>query len=345
MSLYGAIDLSMKESHVCLLGTDRSIVFEASVESTPEAIDLGLREAGYVPTGIQQIVIESGRMVPYIYHGLRGLGWPIQAIDSVHAHALLKTKRLHKTDKNDARGLAEFAVVGAHQPVHIKSIEAHRIRSLMCARDKLMASRVGIENSIRSLCVNFGIKVGSKAGKAFDAAVQDAFAIDELKLSVGALIEARREIQTQIAVLTKRIGEIAKENCVTRRLMEIPGVGPMTAVCFMATLDEPERFKKARDVGAFLGLVPKRHQSGTVDYSSGITKRGDSRLKRLLYEAANSILVRSKTDSSLKRWASQLASRKGLKKARIALARKLCIVMQAMAMDGTFFEPFPSHNR
>jgi len=342
MSIYGAIDVSMKECHLCLMNSNRSIVFEACVESTPQAIDQCLREADVKPDAVEQIVIESGRGVPFIFHGLRDLGWSLLGVDSVHAHALLKSKRLHKTDKNDARGLAEFALAGAHRAIHIKSLDAHALRAQLCAREKLLKCRVGLENNIRALCSTFGIVIGAKSGKAFEAAAKDALRIDGLAQSVAALMQARAAMIAQISELTKQLRTIASSRCETKRLMEIPGVGPLTALCFIATLDDLSRFKKARDVGVFLGLVPKRHQSGSVDYTSGITKRGDGRLKRLLYEAANSILVRSKIDTSLQRWAKRIAQRKGLKKARIALARKLSIVMQAMVVDGTFFDPFPN---
>lgn len=202
----------------------------------------------------------------------------------------------------------------------------------------VVCSRVKIENQIRGLAACFGLRLGKGAGRDFARRTQVVTRdVHGLAQAIDALLAVHASLLEAITFLDREMRRAASEREVCARLMAIPGVGVQTALAFTAALDAPERFKRSRDVGAYLGLVPRRHQSGDIAYTGRITKRGDGTVRRLLYETANSILTRFKGTMALKSWALRIAKRAGMKKARIALARRLAVIMHAMMMDGTEF--------
>ena len=151
------------------------------------------------------------------------------------------------------------------------------------------------------------------------------------------LIAAQTAVMTAVAAIDADIRRMTRASAACRRLMTIPGVGQLTALAFVAAIDDPSRIRRSRDIGAYFGLVPKRYQSGEVDYTGGISKCGDRRVRTLLYEAANVMLTRYKGQLKLKDWAFAIAKRSTMRKARVALARRLAIIMHAMLRDGTEF--------
>ena len=287
---------------------------------------------------IERAVIETGRMSPTICLGLRELGVPVMCIDARQAHQSLKAMRANKTDPHDAAGLAQLARTGFYKEVHVKSPAAHGVRSVITARSHLVEARVRLDNTIRGLCATFGYRPGAGQGKAFLERIMQAAHIPGLGDAIASLLSVRAELVEQIKEMDHRLRIIASQSQACEILMTIPGVGVQTSAAFAAAVDEAGRFRQSRDAGAYFGLVPRRHQSGELDWTGRITKQGDGTVRKLLYEAANSILTRSRETFALKTWAMKIAKRRGLKKARVALARRLAVIMHAMLRDGTLFQ-------
>ena len=336
MEYFAGLDVSMAETRVCVMDRDGAVVFEAKVPSAPADIAAALAQA----PACGRIVFETGRMAPVLYHGLSQLRLPIVCIESRQAYQALKSLATHKTDRNDARGLAHLARTGFFKPVHVKSLPAHAIRSLIIARKKLVGQRVTLENQIRGLAVVFGVRLPRALSSAFiRRALQASDGIPGLSAAMRGLAAARSAVLAAVVAIDADIRRMVRASDACRRLMSIPGVGQLTALAFTAAIDDPERFRRSRDIGAYLGLVPRRYQSGEVDYTGGISKCGDRRVRTLLYEAANVMLTRYKGSLKLKDWAFAIAQRSTMRKARIALARRLAIIMHAMLRRGTEFQP------
>jgi transposase len=318
------------------MNRDGAVTYEVKVPSTPAHIAVALAQA----PACERIVFESGRMAPMLFHGLSQLGLPVVCIESRQAYQALKSLATHKTDRNDARGLAHLARTGFFKPVHVKSLPAHAVRSLIIARKKLVGQRVTLENQIRGLAVVFGVRLPHALTAAFiRQALQASEGITGLSAAVRGLIAARAAVLSAVVAIDADIRRMVRASNACRRLMSIPGVGQLTALAFTAAIDDPGRFRQSRDIGAYLGLVPRRYQSGEVDYTGSISKCGDRRMRTLLYEAANVMLTRYKGSLKLKDWAFAIAKRSTMRKARIALARRLAIIMHAMLRHGTEFKP------
>jgi transposase len=187
--------------------------------------------------------------------------------------------------------------------------------------------------------VVFGVRLPRALSPTFIAqALRASEGIDGLSAAMRGLVTARVAVLSAVAAIDADIKKLTRASSACRRLMTIPGVGHLTALAFTAAVDDPERFRRSRDLGAYLGLVPRRHQSGEVDYTGSISKCGDRRMRTLLYEVANVMLTRYKGPLKLKDWALAIAKRSTLRKARIALARRLAIIMHAMLRHGTEFK-------
>ena len=334
MDYFAGLDISMDETHICVLDREGVVVRESKAESTAQAV---ANELAKTPS-CRRIVFETGRMAPILFHGLNQLGLPVVCVESRQAYQALKSLATHKTDRNDARGLAHLARTGFFKPVHVKSLRAHALRSLISARKKLVGQRVTLENQIRGLAVVFGVRLPRALTTAFiDRALKASEGVAGLSAAMRGLIAARTAVMTAVAAIDADIRRMTRASAACRRLMAIPGVGQLTALAFVAAIDDPSRIRRSRDIGAYLGLVPRRYQSGEVDYTGGISKCGDRRVRTLLYEAANVMLTRYKGQLKLKDWAFAIAKRSTMRKARVALARRLAIIMHAMLRDGTEF--------
>jgi transposase len=334
MENYAGLDLSMESTQVCIVDENGRKLASEKVASSPEAIADMLDR--YDP--IARAVIETGRMSPAICHGLRELAVPLVCIDARQAHQSLKAMKANKTDPHDAAGLAQLARTGFYKEAYVKSPAAHGVRSVIAARSHLVEARVKLDNMIRGLCATFGYRPGPGQGKAFLDRVMEATHISGLGEAIVSLLSVRSAIVDQIKEMDRRLRVIASQSQACEILMTIPGVGVQTSAAFAAAIDEAGRFRQSRNVGAYFGLVPRRHQSGEIDWTGRITKQGDGMVRKLLYEAANSILTRSRETFALKTWAMKIAKRRGLKKARVALARRLAVIMHAMLRDGTLFQ-------
>jgi len=251
--------------------------------------------------------------------------------------AVLKA-RINKTDRNDARGIAQMMRVGLYRPVHVKTLRSQKLRMLLTHRKLLQSKAIAIENDLRGTLRNFGLKVGTAARTRFEARIKELVEdMPDLAALVEPLLVVRRVLREQMAVLHRRLLTVVRDDEVCRRLMTIPGVGSVVALTYRATVDVPARIRKSKSVGAVFGLTCSREQSGERDRSGAISRCGDEMMRTMLYEAAQIMLVRSTQWSWLKAWAMQIAKRRGMKRAIVALARRLAVIMHRIWVDCTEF--------
>ena len=278
------------------------------------------------------------------------MGLPVICIDARHAKAALKMQ-INKSDRNDAVGIARIMQCGWYKEVRVKDLDSHAIKALLVSRALLVKIKRDLENQIRGLLKNLGLVIGRAKMNVF--AVRAAELIEdrpELAAAVGPLLKAREAIEQQIADFDRKVMRLARNDAQVRRFMTAPGVGAITALCFLATIDDPTRFKRSRSVGAYVGLTTRRYASGEIDWTGRISKCGDKMLRSYLYEAANVLLTRVAKWSALKAWGVRLAKRSGLRKAKVAVARKLAVILHRMWVDGTEFNwsskevPLNAHN-
>jgi transposase len=258
-------------------------------------------------------------------------------IDARHAKAVLKMQ-INKSDRNDAAGIARIMQTGWFKEVRVKDLDSHSVRALLASRALLVKIKRDLENQIRGLLKNLGLVIGRAKFNVFAVRAEELIEDrPELVAAVRPLLEARKAIEQQVANFDRKVLELARHDAQVRRFMTAPGVGPITALCFKATIDDPTRFKRSRSVGAYVGLTTRRHASGEVDWSGRISKCGDAMLRTYLFEAANVLLTRVPKWSALKAWGMRLAKRNGLRKAKVAVARKLAVILHRMWIDGTEF--------
>jgi transposase len=334
MEHYAGIDVSLELSSVCVVDAQGAIVKEAKVASDPEAVAGWLKGLGFA---VKQIGLEAGPLSQWLHAGLKQAGFAVVLLETRHVKAALSAMTV-KTDRKDARGIAQLMRMGWFRPVHAKSAGAQEIRALLVARKQLLNRVLDIETSIRGILRGFGMKVGNVPRSGFEARIRElATGQAMLERIVDAMLAARTTLRAQFNVLHKAVLAIVREDAVCRRLMTVPGVGPLTAVTFKSAVDDPSRIKRSKDAGALFGLTPRKYQSGERDVTGAITRVGDEMVRTALYEAANALLLRVQRFSALKRWAMEVAKRRGMKRAKVALARKLAVILHRMWVDGTDF--------
>lgn len=334
MEQYVGLDVSMEETSMCVMDAAGSVVWEGKVASTPAALVRALRLRA--PRAVR-VGLETGPLSTWLWHELRAAGAPAICVDARHAQAALSL-RVNKTDRNDALGLAQLVRMGWYREVKVKQLTAHADSALLASRAMLVVQRCQLESQIRGLLKNFGLRVKATKGRAFgQSAAALADKLPMLREVVMALLVVWSSLRLQIAALTRQVQGCTTRDAVCRRLMTMPGVGPMTALAFRAAIDEPVRFRRSASVGAYLGLTPRRYSSGEIDRMGRISRCGDPRARSYLYEAANIMLSRAGKANPLKSWGMKLAKRAGFKKARVALARKMAVVLHRMWRDGTDF--------
>jgi len=332
---YVGLDLSLKATRICVVDETGCAVWEGVADTHPEMIaDRLARFSGELAL----VGLETGSITPWLYRSLKGLGLPVVCMDARRAADAVKARSV-KTDKADARALAEMLQTGWYGEVHVKSEDSHRHRALLGARDQLVTNKRMLCGQIRGLLRPFGITVKARMGcKRFDETARACCAHDDLLYAcVSALLEALGAIESQVAALDTKVREIVRTSKPCWHLMSVPGVGPVTALSFMATIEDPRRFGRSRDVGAYLGLTPRRYQSGERDISGGISRQGDAMTRHYLYEAANCLLTTVRASSPLKSWGLRLMKRAGAKKARTALARKMAVLLCRIWKEETHF--------
>jgi transposase len=337
MPHYAALDVSQEMTAVCIVDEDGRIIAEKKVPTCPDAIGTWL---GKSSKGLVRVGLETGPLAVWLWNELHSRGLPVVCLDARHASAALKM-RPNKTDRNDAVGLAQIVRTGWFKQVRIKTRDSYQIRSLLTGRDVMVGIRVKLENEIRGLLRTFGVLFGKKVGgfsqRADEIIAGELEASPEMRLIVQTLMSARAAIMEKIKVLDRQLTAVAKAHPAARLFMTAPGVGVITALSVASAFDEAERFRISTRAGAYLGLTPRRYESGEVSRNGRISKHGNRMTRRHLYEAATTLLTRTRGFSSLKAWGLRLAKTASFKKARVAVARKLAVVLHAMWKTNTAF--------
>ena len=281
--------------------------------------------------------MEAGPLSQWLFSALAEMGLPVICVETRHMRAVLKAQ-INKTDRNDARGIAQMMRAGLYRPVHVKTLRSQKLRMLLTHRKLLQSKAIAIENDLRATLRNFGLKVGVVGATKFETRIKELVEnLPDLVVLVEPLLIVRRVFHEQIDILHRRLLAVVRNDDVCRRLMTIPGVGPVVALTYRVTVDVPARFKNSKAVGAAFGLTPARYQSGESDRTGGISRCGDEMMRMMLYEAAQTMLVVSTKWSWLKAWAMKIAKNRGMKKAIVALARRLAVIMHRIWIDGTEF--------
>jgi len=334
MDYFAGLDVSVKETSVCIVDDAGKIVREARVASEPEALLQVLTNSIY---RFKRVGLEAGPLSQWLYSILAEAGLPVICVETRHMRAMLKAQ-INKTGRNDARRIAQMMRVGLYRPVHVKTLRSQKLRVLLTHRKLLQSKAIAIENDLRATLRNFGLKVGMVGTVKFEARIKELVEnLPDVAVLVGPLLVVRRVLREQIGILHRRLLAIVRGDDVCRRLMTVPGVGPVVALTYRVTVDVPARFRNSKAVGAVFGLTPSKYQSGQNDRTGGISRCGDEMMRVMLYEAAQSMLVRSTKWSWLKAWAMKIARHRGMKKAMVALARRLAVIMHRMWLDGTEF--------
>jgi transposase len=274
----------------------------------------------------------------WLFAAMREAGLAVELLETRHVRKAFEAMPV-KSDRNDARGIAQLMRLGWFRPVHCKSMGAQETRSLLTARKLVQSKLRDLENSLRGILRGFGLKVGKTTELGFAGRIEELVAgHPHLERIAEALLSVHAVLLREFKVFEKRVRSMARFNAKARLLMSTPAVGPIIALTYASAIDDPRRFKSSKQVGAHFGLTPKRHQSGETDYTGRISKLGDGSVRTALYEAAHLMLTKPiKGCSQLKSWAMRIARRAGMSKAKVALARRLAVIMHRMLADGTVF--------
>jgi transposase len=335
MNHFVGLDVSLKKTAICVVGQDGTVVREGEADTEPEMLLAWLTETGLT---FERVGLEAGQCSSWLHKELTLAGLPAICIETRHAKAVMQAQNI-KTDRNDARAIAQMMRTGWFKAVHVKGEQSQKIRAIMSSRRCLLDKRIDLENHIRATLRTFGLKIGAVSLTAFEARVRELIVGDgDLQACVEALLEARRKLHEEFRVLTKLVMNCVRKDETCHRFMTVPGVGPLTALAFKTAIDDPVRFRNSRQVGVHLGLVPRKYASGEIDYNGHITRCGDAFVREHLFEAANSLMVRTKKRCALKAWGMRIAKRSSMKNARVAVARKLAVILHRMWLDGTDFQ-------
>jgi transposase len=335
MDYYAGIDVSLECSSVCVVDASGKIVREGKAASEPEALISWLRSLGYE---LSRIGLEAGPLSQWLFAAMRKAGLAVELLETRHVRKAFEAMPV-KSDRNDARGIAQLMRLGWFRPVHCKSMGAQETRSLLTARKLVQSKLRDVENCLRGILRGFGLKVGKTTKLGFAGRIEELVAgHPHLKMVADALLSVHAVLLREFKVFEKRARSMARCDAKARLLMSTPAVGPIVALTYVSAIDDPARFTSSKQVGAHFGLTPKRHQSGETDYTGRISKIGDASVRTMLYEAAHLMLTKPvKGCSQLKSWAMRIARRAGMSKATVALARRLAVIMHRMLVDGTVF--------
>ncbi|MER9972123.1 IS110 family transposase, partial [Mesorhizobium sp. M0060] len=312
MKHYAGLDVSVKETAVCIVDETGTVCREMKVPSHPEDLARVLKDPAW---NFERIGLEAGPLSQWLFEGLAKAGLPLICIETRHTKAFLKAQ-VNKTDRNDARGIAQMMRVNLFRPVHVKTLTSQKRRALLTARKLLQEKAIAIENDIRGLLRNFGLKVGVVGTVKFEQRIHELVeGMPDLAEIVEPLLDARGKLRQRFATLHRKILAIVRDDEVCRRLMTTPGVGPVVALAYTTTIDIPARFRNSKAVGPVLGLTPVLHESGESRRVGRISLCGDDMMRTLLYEAAQVLLTRVTKWSWVKAWAMNVAKRRGRQRA------------------------------
>ncbi|MCW1988450.1 UNVERIFIED_ORG: transposase [Sphingomonas sp. R1F5B] len=335
MTVYAALDVSMDKAAICVMDASGRILLEAVAPSDPDAITRCLAPYG---AELELVGFEAGPLSEWLYRGLQDAGMTVVLMETRQVRAALSAMVM-KTDRNDARGMAQLLRSGWFRPVHVKAIPAREQRTLLTARSTLMRRQKDIENSVRGLLKGFGLRLGRLLRGRWDDAVREIVSGNATLASIiEPLLIARQALRDQLAVLDRQVRAVVRADAICRRLMTAPGVGAIVALTFRATVDDPACFRSSKSIGPCFGLTPRKYQSGEIDRNGGISRAGDPAVRVALFEAAHVLMTRVAKWSRIKAWAMNIAKRRGAKRAKVALARKLGVVLHRMWIDEADFQ-------
>jgi transposase len=337
MDYYAGIDVSLEYSSVCVVDASGNIVREAKVASEPEALINWFSGLG---VELARIGLEAGPLSQWLYAQMKPAGLAVELLETRHVSDAFKAMPV-KSDRNDARNIAQLMRLGWFKPVHCKSLAAQEVRALLTARKLVQSKLLDVENSLRGILRGFGLKVGTTTRTRFAGRIEELVkGHPSLEVIAAALLRARAVLLAEFNGFEKRVRQTTRLHAHARLLMSVPAVGPIISLTFASAIDDPSRFPSSKRAGPLFGLTPKKYQSGETDYSGRISKRGDASVREALYEAAHLILTKPiKGCTQLKSWATRIARRAGMNKAKVALARKLAVIMLRMLKDNMPFNP------
>jgi transposase len=335
MNHYAGIDVSLECSTVCVVDASGKILREARVASEPEALIAWFGSQGL---SFERIGLEAGPLSQWLFAAMKAAGFAVELLETRHVRKAFEAMPV-KSDRNDARGIAQLMRLGWFRPVHCKSMDAQEVRAMLTARKLVQSKLRDVENSLRGILRGFGLKVGKITERQFAGRIAELVSgHPRLEVIAQALLAVRAVLRQEFAAFEKQARRMAQTDPRTRLLMSTPAVGPIVALTYASAIDDPGRFKSSKQAGAHFGLTPKKHQSGETDYTGRISKIGDSSVRTALYEAAHIMLTKPlKGCSQLKSWAMRIAKRAGMSKAKVALARRLAVIMHRMLADATPF--------
>jgi len=331
---YVGLDVSMKETFICIEDESGKILNHGRVKTEPELIADYLIK--FMP--LAKVGLESGSLSHWLTDELRKLQIPAICIDARKMAAVLSVQ-VNKTDKNDARGIAEAMRCGIYREVQPKSQESIEIGTLMRSRRILVEQKIKLSNAVRGFLKIYGIRLGNVGEAGFSKTVRKKLSEKSASAKEGieGLLSCYEKTREEIGKLTKRIEQIASEDEDVKLLMTIPGVGPIVGLAYKIEIDNPKRFRNSKTVGSYLGMTPKQYSSGETHRQGRISKCGSTEVRCLLNEAATTMLTRSKAWSKLKAWGLKIQRKHGFKKATMAVGRKLAVVMHRMMIEKTNF--------
>lgn len=339
MTAYAALDVSKKSTSIHVVDEKGTCLWRGKALTDPDALAEALAPFA---ADLALVGLETGCWTTWLWHSLQERGLPVVCMDARQAHAALSVT-MNKTDSNDARGLADLLRTGLYRQVRVKSWEDMRKRALLRARATVLRATIDLANAVRGALRTFGLALAAGPGeggaRAFERqAIAHLAARPDLVPIVAPLLDAWRATRAQVARHDRAIRGIVRADPRCRLLMTVPGVGHLTAVGFVGAIGDPASFRSGRTAAAWIGLTPRRYQSGSINMQGRISRHGDKLLRSYLYEAAAHVLTRAKTDSALRRWGSSLRDRLGFKRATVAVARKLAVILHAMWRSGKPFE-------
>jgi transposase len=336
MDHYAGIDVSLEQSSVCIVDANGKIVREAKVASEPEALMAWFAGAG---VELARIGLEAGPLSQWLYAAMKEAGLAVELLETRHVRAAFKAMQV-KTDRKDAQGIAQLMRLGWFRPVHCKSMAAQETRALLTARTLVQSKLHDVEMSLRGILRGFGLKVGKVTRSAFAARVKELVGgHPTLEVVAEPLLAVRAVLLREFNGFERRVRLLARADERVRLLATTPGVGAVIGLTFATAIDDPARFKQSKTVGAHFGMTPKRYQSGETDYTGRISKVGDAGARAALFGAGHIVLTKPlKGCPNLKSWAMRLAKRVGMKRAKVAVARRLAVIMHRMLADGTPYD-------
>jgi transposase len=335
MKYYAGLDVAMKETFICILDEEGKRIYESTVSTDPQPIYEELIKGG---VELEKVGLETGSLSNYLTKGLQDLGVKAICIDARKMAAILSVT-VNKTDKNDARGIADAMRCNHYRVVNVRENNDDSLGILLKSRATLVEGRGKLKNTVRGHLKAYGIRLGDVSNKKFPEVARKASSdiSREANLGIEGLLKSYEGLVNEIEKLEKTLNEICKQDEEVKRFMEIPGVGMIIAMTYKADMGDPTRFEKSETVGAYYGMTPRQYSSGESLRLGGISRCGSKEVRYLLTEAAIILLTRCKSWCSLKAWGLKLMKKKGLKKAALAVGRKLSVIMHRMLITGESF--------